>query len=142
MPPSTSIRKLIEQALEEAREEFAEIVKRKLEALMGDGEAAPRRAPKPARPEGRRARRPAAAPDEPSRGRRSRAPEAHMAELRSRVLSAMPMGEPLKRARIIELARVSDEDEPRVAAVLRKLKDEGILQMRGTKASAVYTRKG
>lgn len=65
-----------------------------------------------------------------------------MAGLRARVLAAMPVGEPLKRARIVELARISDEDEPRVAGVLRKLKDEGILEMRGTKASAVYTRRG
>ena len=65
-----------------------------------------------------------------------------MAELRARVLAAMPVGEPLKRARIVELARVAPEDEPRVAGVLRKLKDEGVLHMRGTKASAVYTRKG
>lgn len=125
VPASTSIRKLIEQALEEAREEFALIVKRKLEALMGDTDSAAPRA---------RTTRPA--------NRRSRTPESHMAELRSKVLSAMPHGEPLKRARIIELARLSKDDAPRVASVLKKLKDEGALSMKGSKASATYTRKG
>lgn len=65
-----------------------------------------------------------------------------MAELRSRVLAAMPAGEPVKRSRILELARLSKEDAGRVASVLRKLKDEGVLSMRGSKASATYTRKG
>lgn len=136
MPAGTSIRKLIEQALEEAREEFAEIVKRKLEALMGDAE--------PERPSRPRASSAAVAPSSSSKkaSKRNRTPEAAMAELRSRVLSAMPMGEPLKRARILELARLSKEDASRVASVLRKLKDEGVLSMRGSKASATYTRKG
>jgi len=150
-PAGNNIRSLIEQALEEAREEFAEIVKRKLEALMGDrplASTSSREAPphtrrtttKPTPPS--RPRPPRTAPVGEDVGRRTRAPESHMAELRARVLASMPVGEPLKRARIVELARVDDEDEPRIAGVLRKLKDEGILQMRGTKASAVYTRKG
>jgi hypothetical protein len=132
VPASTSIRKLIEQALEEARDEFALIVKRKLEALMGDEPPAPRAPGRPA------VTKKKAAPE----GRRSRTPESHMAELRTRVLSAMPTGEPLKRAKIIELARLSKDDAPRVASVLKKLKDEGVLSMRGAKASATYTRKG
>lgn len=146
VPAQTNIRSLIAQALEEAREEFAEIVQRKLEALMGDRPLEPverkegPRTPKPAaRP---RVASPRVASAERDASRRTRAPESHMAELRARVLAAMPVGEPLKRARIVELARISDEDEPRVAGVLRRLKDEGILQMRGTKASAVYTRRG
>ncbi len=149
-PAGSNIRSLIAQALEEAREEFAEIVQRKLEALMGDREPAPRRAvgtrkaPRVAAPSAAKPRSaPRATPARAeSDGRRSRAPESHMAELRARVLAAMPVGEPLKRARIVELARVAETDEPRVAGVLRKLKDEGILEMRGTKAAAVYTRRG
>lgn len=161
-PAGSNIRSLIAQALEEAREEFAEIVQRKLEALMGDREVAPRR-PGPERKATRRAPAASAAssvssvssgrPAAPTRAvrpradgaestKRARAPESYMADLRARVLSAMPVGEPLKRARIVELARVDAADEPRVAGVLRKLKDEGILAMQGTKASAVYTRKG
>lgn len=134
MPASTSIRKLIEQALEEAREEFALIVKRKLEALMGDAE--PAAAKRPAKSA------PAAPKKNATASRRSRTPESHMAELRSRVLAAMPMGEPLKRARILELARLSRDDAPRVASVLKKLKDDGVVSMKGAKASATYTRKG
>ena len=65
-----------------------------------------------------------------------------MAELRQKILAAMPIGEPMKKSRIIELARLPEAEEPRVANVLRKLKDEGVLQMRGSKASATYTRKG
>ena len=110
VPASTSIRRLIEQALEEAREEFALIVKRKLEALMGEAE--------PVRARATPARAPSGSKGKPA-GRRSRTPESHMAELRSRVLSAMPNGEPLKRARIIELARLSKDDAPRVASVLK-----------------------
>lgn len=142
MPASTSIRKLIEQALEEARDEFALIMKRKLEALMGDE---PVTRPRAAADTRTRAVADSRAPARASRtasGRRSRTPETHMAELRSRVIAAMPQGEPLKRARILELARLSKEDAGRVASVLKKLKDEGVLSMRGAKASATYTRKG
>jgi len=134
VPSSTSIRKLIEQALEEAQAEFAEIVKRKLEALMGDvpAEAEPRRRTEPKR----------APPARPTTDKRHRTPETHMAELRQRVLAAMPVGEPLKRSRILELARLSAADAIRVANVLRKLKDEGVVTMRGARASATYSRKG
>jgi hypothetical protein len=132
VPSSTSIRKLIEQALEEAQAEFAEIVKRKLEALMGDvPEPTDRRTP-PKRTAERAA----------SAAKRHRTPETQMAQLRDRVLSAMPVGEPVKRSRILELARLSSGDAVRVANVLRKLKDDGIVTMRGSRASATYTRKG
>lgn len=129
MPSSPSIRRLIEQALEEAQAEFSEIIKRKLEALMGD-------APEPSpRPTEKRAQAQA-------KSKRHRTPETQMAELRQRILSAMPVGEPLKRSRILELARLSSGDAVRVANVLRKLKDDGIITMRGARASATYTRKG
>lgn len=136
VPSSTSIRKLIEQALEEAQAEFAEIVKRKLEALMGDvpEERPARRAETP--------KRPAAKAPASRDAKRVRTPESQMAELRQRVLSAMPVGEPLKRSRILELARLSPDDAVRVANILRRLKDEGIVTMRGARASATYTRKG
>jgi hypothetical protein len=136
VPSSTSIRRLIEQALEEAKDEFAEIIKRKLEALMGDEPAPLPR--KPGRPPAAPER---SAPRAPT-GKRVRTPESQMAELRQRILSAMPPGEPLKRSRILEAARLSSADATRVANVLRKLKDEGIITMRGARASATYTRKG
>jgi hypothetical protein len=133
VPSSTSIRKLIEQALDEAREEFAEIVRRKLEALMGDA---------PAEPRSIQSKRALAKPAVAAKGKRHRTPESDMAELRQRILSAMPVGEPLKRSRIVELARLSAGDAVRVANVLRKLKEDGIVSMRGARASATYTRKG
>lgn len=138
VPSSTSIRKLIEQALEEAQQEFAEIVKRKLEALMGDTPA------ERDRPPARRVetKRPAASARAVSDSKRARTPESQMAELRQRVLNAMPVGEPVKRSRILELARLSPDDAVRVANILRKLKDEGVVTMRGARASATYTRKG
>lgn len=133
VPSSTSIRKLIEQALEEARDEFSEIVKRKLEALMGDVPAAlPAKSARHA---------PAKHAPQP-KGKRVRTPESQMAQLRDRILSAMPIGEPLKRSRILELARLSPDEATRVANVLRKLKDDGLVTMRGERASATYTRKG
>ncbi len=141
MPSSTSIRKLIEQALEEAQAEFAEIVRRKLEALMGDvPEAPPARRPAGASGEAKRAA--ATKRSSAANGKRIRTPESEMAELRQRVLNAMPIGETLKRSRILELARLSSDDAVRVANILRKLKDEGLVTMRGSRASATYTRKG
>jgi hypothetical protein len=140
LPVPISIRKLIEQALNEARDEFAEIVQRKLEELMGDPTPHTARDQK-ARPAVRASVQREA--QRPSKGnRRTRVPESHMADLRNKVLSAMPIGEPLKKSRIIELARLPDAEEPRIASVLRKLKDEGVLVMRGSKAAATYTRKG
>ncbi len=134
-----NIRKLIEQALHEARDEFAEIVQRKLEALMGDAEPVSKR---PGRPKKIVSASLGSKTARAERGsKRTRAPESHMAELRSRVLAGMPVGEPLKRSRIIELAGLTGEDGARVAAVLRKLKEDGVLVMRGAKASATYTRK-
>jgi hypothetical protein len=140
-----SIRRLIEQALNEARDEFAEIVQRKLEALMGDAESASK-APRPAR----RVSAKTSSAKTPSakvgtggaRERRKRAPESHMAELRAKILGAMPAGESLKRSQIVELAGLADEDALRISGVLKKLKDEGVISMRGEKAAATYTRKG
>jgi hypothetical protein len=65
-----------------------------------------------------------------------------MAGLRERVISAMPMGQAMKRAQIADAAGLPATETARLSNVLRKLKDEGVLSMRGTKASATYTRKG
>lgn len=65
-----------------------------------------------------------------------------MGELRARILAAMPVGEPMKRAQVLERAGLGEGDQTRVSNVLRKLKDEGIVQMKGERAAATYTRKG
>jgi hypothetical protein len=132
-----NIRKLIEKALDEAREEFAAIVARKLEELKGDEDRAPAHGPSK---KGRAAARPAAAPRSPST--RTRAPESQIAALRAKVIAAMPVGQAMKRAQIAEAAGLPPSEALRLSNVLRKLKDENILAMRGTKASATYTRKG
>ncbi len=127
-----NFRKLIEQAMFELRDEFAVLVAKKLEELMGDA-APPRQGA-----EGRRGK-PAKRPAKKAEGRRARAPGAHMVELRDKLLAALADGAPRKRAQILEEAGISADEAVRVATVLRRLKDEGLLVMKGTKASATYT---
>ncbi|MBK7399166.1 MAG: hypothetical protein IPJ34_23475 [Myxococcales bacterium] len=62
-----------------------------------------------------------------------------MVELRDKLLAALADGAPRKRAQILEEAGISADEAVRVATVLRRLKDEGLLVMKGTKASATYT---
>lgn len=129
-----SIRELIERALREAQEEFAAIVERKLSELMGD---APAVAPT-------RARKSEAAPTKAARkgGARARVPADHMATLRERVLSAMRPGEAMKKSQIMSAARLGDDEAQRVGLILKRLKDEGVLAMRGQKGAATYSLKG
>lgn len=131
-----NFRKLIEQAMFELRDEFAVLVAKKLEQLMGDAE-----------PGGKHAKGRATAPAKPRRAgrkvesggsRRTRTPGAHMLELREKLLSALADGAPRKRAQILEEAGLSSDEATRVATVLKRLKDEGVLSMKGTKASATY----
>ncbi|MGZ3449577.1 MAG: hypothetical protein ACXVEF_08245 [Polyangiales bacterium] len=132
-----NIRKLIEKALDEAREEFAAIVARKLEELMGDATPAPE-------PRRRKAGAPKRASTVAASGPkgRTRAPESQIAALRAKVIAAMPVGHAMKRAQIAEAAGLPPSEALRLSNVLRKLKEENVLSMRGTKASATYTRKG
>jgi hypothetical protein len=132
-----NIRKLIEKALDEAREEFAAIVQRKLEELMGDEPT-----PGPGRRKPARVREAAEKPRSSGKGTRTRAPESEMAGLRTKVIAAMPLGQAMKRAQIADAADLPATETARLSNVLRKLKDEGVLSMKGTKASATYTRKG
>lgn len=139
----SSIRKLIEQALEEARDEFAAIIARKVAEVMGDVEI-------PAR-KGRASTSAAAAPRAIKRssshlahahahkGKRTRAPQRHMEELRGKVLAALESGKTMKRAQVVAAAKLDASEAGRVAQVLRRLKDEGLLSMQGQKASATYT---
>jgi hypothetical protein len=134
-----NFRKLIEQAMNEARDEFAAIVARKLAALMGDAGASSK-PPRAATP-GRRGRPAAAAPSR--KGGRQRAPADHMAALRDKVLSTMrSSGEPMKKSQIVKSARLPEGETPRVGQVLKRLKDEGLLSMKGQKGAAVYTLRG
>ncbi len=126
-----NFRKLIEQAMYEVRDEFAAIVQRKLAELMGDAEI-------PDRPRAKRAPGRPAKARKPARGR-TRAPADHMAELREKVIAALRSGDSMKKQQIMRAAKVSDDEGLRVAAILRKLKDEGVVTMKGQKAVATYT---
>ncbi len=127
----SNIRELIERALLEAQEEFAAIVKRKLAELMGDA------TPSAAQPS-----RPSKRPSEPARRRtRVRVPRDHMDALREKVLAAMRPGEAQKKAQIMAAARLDEQEAQRVGLVLKRLKEEGILTMRGQKGAATYALK-
>lgn len=138
-----NFRKLIEQAMFELRDEFAVLVAKKLEQLMGDAEPGPagkgRKGSKgpSARPL-RKASTPATGRASAGAGRRTRTPGTHMAELREKLLAVLSDGVARKRAQILEEAGLSVDEATRVATVLRRLKDEGLLTMKGTKASATY----
>ncbi|GAC1351301.1 MAG: hypothetical protein NVS3B20_10680 [Polyangiales bacterium] len=136
-----NFRKLIEKAMHEAQAEFALIVSRKLAELMGDaevGSAVPRRRVV------RAAGKPLPSRADARAGSRGRAPANHMAELREKVLSALKAGEPMKKNQIMKAARLSEREGARVGNILRKLKDDGLVGMKGQKAIATYTlgRKG
>ena len=135
----SSIRKLIEQALEEARDEFAAIIARKVAEVMGDV-AVPARKGRPSKSTAaapRASKRPSVAHERA--GKRTRAPHRHMEELRGKVLAALESGKTMKRSQIIAAAKLDASEAQRVAQVLRRLKDEGLLSMQGQKASATYT---
>jgi hypothetical protein len=138
----SNIRELIARALHEAQEEFAAIVERKLAELMGDASAAaaPRRAPKAtAKAPAKAAAKPLAKPV--ASGSRSRVPSDHMATLREKVLEAMPTGEAWKKGQIMAAAHLDEDEGQRVGLVLKRLKDEGLLVMRGQKGAATYALK-
>lgn len=138
-----SIRKLIEQALEEARDEFAAIITRKLSALMGDAAlGAPKKKRDVSAPAKRPGRRSPAGGSPRTADKRTRAPKQQMAALRERVLGALGGGSPMKRAQIVAAAKLDDGETARVGGVLKRLKDEGLLSMQGSKASATYTLRG
>ena len=138
----SSIRKLIERALEEARDEFAAIIARKVAEVMGDVDV-PARKGRPAKSGGaapRASKRATVASlGKTSTGKRTRAPQRHMEELRGKVLVALESGTAMKRSQIIAAAKLDASEAGRVAQVLRRLKDEGRLSMQGRKASATYT---
>jgi hypothetical protein len=136
---SANIRSLIERALHEAQEEFAAIVQRKLAELMGDVPAEPPARGRKSVKVGAPARAPAAKDPRPST--RTRAPRDHMSALRERVLDALRSGEPMKRSQVVSAAGLAEDDGQRVGLVLKRLKDEGLLVMRGQKAAATYALK-
>jgi len=134
----SSIRKLIEQALEEARDEFAAIIARKVAEVMGDVTAPKKGRASKAAPAPRTSKRPALAAAHAKGGKRTRAPHRHMEELRDRVLAALQSGAPMKRSQIVAAAKLDASEAGRVAQVLKRLKDDGLLSMTGQKASATY----
>lgn len=133
-----SIRKLIERALEEARDEFAAIIARKVAEVMGDVEVPARKA-RASKSSGARAGKRPPSTKHARPGKRTRAPRRHMAELRGKVLAALERGAAMKRSQVVAAAKLDASEAVRVAQVLRRLKDEGLLAMQGRKASATYT---
>ncbi len=135
-----NFRKLIEQAMFELRDEFALLIAKKLDQLIGDSPA-PGRARRGRPPKSTVAPKKASPRGAPT-PRRARAHGDHMDGLRSKVLAALGDGAPRKRAQILADARLGKDEAVRVATLLRRLKDEGIVSMRGHKASATYTLSG
>jgi len=132
-----NFRKLIEKAMYEVRDEFAAIVQRKLAELMGDAELG---AAKAAGSPPRTGKRPVGRPKGSTRAGSRVAPD-HMAELREKIVSALRSGETMKKNQIMRAAKLGEDESSRVASVLRKLKDEGVVTMKGQKAIATYTLK-
>ncbi len=138
-----NFRQLIEKAMFELRDEFAELVARKLVELMGDGDA-----PAKVKPSKRvvssaspkvKANASKTKPQPKTRDKRERAPESHMAALRDKVVTALRSGGALKKSDVLRSAGLSAEEGQRVAQVLRRLKEEGVVRMKGDKATATYT---
>jgi hypothetical protein len=65
-----------------------------------------------------------------------------MSDLRNKILGVMTPGEAMKRAQIVSAARLPDAELVRVGIVLKKLKDEGLVSMKGQRGSATYTLQG
>lgn len=133
---TANIRSLIERALREAQEEFAAIVQRKLDELMGDVPA-----PEPATRKRKVAAPTSAVPTKAPRGARVRVPRDHMSALREQILGGMRAGEAMKKSQIIAASGLSEAEAQRVGLILKRLKEEGVLSMRGQKGAATYTLK-
>jgi hypothetical protein len=138
-----NFRQLIEKAMHEARDEFADVVARKLEALMGGTSSAPaRRGPgRPPKTTSAAAESPRPLKSRASRGKPGRAAPDHMAQLQEKILHAMPPGQAMKKSAIMKAARLPNVEETRVRNILAKLKGAGVLAMKGQRGSAVYTLK-
>jgi hypothetical protein len=138
-----NFRQLIERAMNEARDEFADVIARKLDALIGIDPSNERRlgrppkdtVPVPATSPRRRTRSGARA------GRR-RAPPEHMRKIHELVLLAMKPGVPMKKGAIMKEARLGAEEDTRVGTVLAHLKSDGAITMKGVRGSATYILKG
>jgi hypothetical protein len=139
-----NFRQLIEKAMHEARDEFAAVVARKLEALMGTGDGAGPARRGPGRPPKALTAVATASRGRPRRssgGKQGRAAPEHMAHIQEKVLHAMTPGQAMKKSAIMKAARLPDAEETRVRNVLAKLKSAGVLGMKGARGSAVYTLK-
>lgn len=132
-----NFRQLIEKAMFELRDEFAELVARKLVELMGDEDAKPSAKPRSGSAAKAKPARPSTASSRPRT--RERAPGSHMTALREQVVAALRSGGPMKKSEVLRVAGLSPDEGPRVAQVLRKLKDDGVVRMKGDKATATYT---
>ena len=135
-----NFRMLIEKAMHEARGEFEAIVKRKLNALMGEAGATPAGRRRARRPPGRPAKAARGAGRRARKGRTRAAPE-HMERLREKVLAAMHGGGAMKKGQIMKAARLAEAESERVTQVLHKLRGAGVLSMKGERGKATYALK-
>ena len=130
-----NFRKLIEKAMHEAKDDFAAIIATKVAELMGDEEAntSTRR-----RSGGKTSRAPAKLRAKSNDKQRRAAPD-HMTKIQEKVIHAMKPGVAMKKSDIMKAARLPDDEETRVRNILAKLKNGGVLSMKGVRGSAVYS---
>ncbi len=139
-----NFRSLIERAMLEAQAEFAAVVARKLNELLGSTVAELGRRPMPAvgnpkQPSTKARGTVKQAPPKPTR--RFRSSPTDLAALQDKILHAMEPGRAMKKAEIVKAARLGDADELRVSNVLAKLREAGIVTMQGQKRLATYVLK-
>jgi len=136
-------RSLIEKAMFEARDEFAAIMARKLEALLGVGASPlPRRGRPRTTDAGRPPQNRARARVVTKSGEQRRAAPEDMARIKEKVLAVMKPGQTMRKGEIMRLAKLPDDEDVRVRLVLTRLKASGLVTMLGTRGGAAYRLKG
>lgn len=139
-----NFRTLIERAMRETQAEFAQVVTRKLNELLGStlSELGRRPAPKGAATRKLVARGPGSSTKTPPKpAKRRRSTPADLAALQDKLLHAMEPGRAMKKGEIMKAARLGDADDLRVTNVLAKLREAGIITMQGQKRLATYVLK-
>lgn len=139
-----NFRTLIERAMRETQAEFAAVVARKLNELLGStvSELGRRPMPQPVKPKLQAARgRVPSTKAAPLPSKRRRSTPADLAALQEKLLHAMEPGRAMKKGEIMKAARLGDADDLRVTNVLAKLREAGIITMQGQKRLATYVLK-
>lgn len=139
-----NFRSLIERAMLEAQAEFAAVLARKLDQLLGMTLEELERQPRPkagaVKPPTRKAPSTASKPSA-KLAKRFRSSPTDLAALQDKILHAMEAGRAMKKVEILRAARLGGADEIRVSNVLAKLREAGIVTMHGQKRLATYVLK-